>query len=448
MKYDIVVIGGSAAGLIAAMSSRKLYKDKKILVIKKTEMELVPCGIPYTFNTLGSVENDAMGIEAKFKAQNVDLLIDEVIDGDSKSKKVITKGGKEFEYDKLIMATGSTPFVPPIPGYDLENTFNVPKDAEYLKVMKKKLEGLNDVVILGGGFIGVEVADEIKKSGKNVTLIEALPDLLFMSFDTEFGAIAKGELEKDGIRVLTSTKAKEITGNGKVEKIILENGEEIKTDAVVFSTGYRPNVSLAEKFNLQLTKYGFIKTDAYMRTTEPDIFAIGDCAQHTDMFTGKSSKLMLASAAVYDARIAASNLCCLRAIRRNKGSLSVYSTLIGSLAFGAAGVNEKIANQEGFVVDSVTVETFDRHPGKFADSTKTKFKLIFSKDSGIVLGAQIVGGKGVGEMVNIISLAIQMNATVNDLFNMQIGTHPLLTAAPTTYPIPAAAELALIKMKK
>ncbi|KLO21533.1 FAD-dependent pyridine nucleotide-disulfide oxidoreductase [Marinitoga sp. 1197] len=446
MKYDIIVIGGSAAGLIAAITSRKLYRDKKILVIKKLEKELVPCGIPYIFHTLGAVEKDYMGIEEKFKANNIDVLIDEVIDGNVKSKRVLTKGGKEFEYDKLIIATGSTPFVIPIPGRDLENVMTIPKNYKYLGNVHEKIKNAKNVIIIGGGFIGVEVADEIKKSGKNVTLIEARDYLLPASFDSDFGEIAKQEIEGDNVKVFLSTKVKEIVGNDKVEKVILENGEEIPADVVILATGYKPNTELAKKLGIKISEWGYIETDDYMRTSIKDVYAAGDCVQHKDYFTGKPSRLMLASAAVFDARIAASNLYKLKLLRTNKGSLNAYSTMIGSKAFAAAGITEAVAKEEGFDVIVGRAEVVDRHPGKFADASKIIMKLIFSKECGLLLGAQIVGGKSVGEIINIISLAIQKEVNVKDLLTMQIGTHPLLTAAPTVYPLSIAAEQALAQM--
>ncbi|GAB6190010.1 FAD-dependent oxidoreductase [Marinitoga arctica] len=446
MKYDIIVIGGSAAGLIAAMTSRKLYKDKSILVVKKLDKELVPCGIPYIFHTLGGVEKDYMGIEEKFKANNIDLLIDEVIEGNTTEKKIKTKNGKEFEYDKLVIATGSTPFVIPIPGHDLENVMTIPKNYKYLNDVHEKIKNAENVVIIGGGFIGVEVADEIKKSGKNVTLIEARENLLPASFDSDFGEIAKKEIESDNVKVLVNTKVKEILGNGKVEKVVLENGEELPADIVILATGYKPNTELAKKLGIKISEWGYIETDDYMRTSIKDVYAAGDCVQHKDYFTGKPSRLMLASAAVFDARIAASNLYKLKLLRTNKGSLNAYSTMIGSKAFAAAGITEAVAKAEGFDIVVGKAEVVDRHPGKFADASKITMKLIFSKECGLLLGAQIVGGKSVGEIINIISLAIQKEVNVKDLLTMQIGTHPLLTAAPTVYPLAVAAEQALAQM--
>ncbi|PLV59122.1 FAD-dependent oxidoreductase [Thermotoga sp. KOL6] len=443
MKYDVVIVGGGPAGLVAAFTAKRFYKDKKILVVKRTEKEMVPCGIPYIFYTLGGVEKDYMGIEERFKSAGIDLMIDEVVGGDTDQKKITTKDGKEVYYDKLIIATGSSPRIPKIPGVDLEGVFTVPKTADYLKKLFEKVKEAKNVVIVGGGFIGVEVADELKKTGKNVTLVEIMDSLLPISFDPDFGELARQEIEAENLKVLTGRKIVEILGSTKVEGVKLDNEETIPADVVVLATGYKPNSELANKLGLKVTDLGFIETDEYMRTSATDVFAAGDCVQHKDFLTGKPSRLMLASAAVFDARIAASNLYGLKVIRTNKGSLNAYSTVIGSKAFGSVGITERVAKEEGFEIIVGKAEAPDRHPGKFEDTTKLIVKLIFSEDSKILLGAQVCGGKSVGEIVNILSLGIQKGITANDLFTMQIGTHPLLTAAPTVYPLAKAAEMVL-----
>ncbi|KAF2958263.1 pyridine nucleotide-disulfide oxidoreductase [Thermotoga sp. Ku-13t] len=443
MRYDVVVVGGGPAGLVAAFTTKIHHKDKKILVVKKTQKELVPCGIPYVFHTLNGVENNYMGVEERFQKAGIDLLIDEVVDGDVNQKKIFTRDGTEINYDKLILATGSVPAVPKIPGVELENVFTVSKDANYLRTVLEKTKDSKNVVIIGGGFIGVEVADELKRSGKNVTIVEMMDCLLPVSFDPDFGELARKEIEAENVKVYTSTKVVEIFGSKAVQGVTLDNGERIVADAVIIATGYKPNSDLARKLGLKITEYGFVETDEYMRTSKVDIFAAGDCVQHRDFLTGKPSRLMLASAAVFDARIAASNLYGLKVIKTNKGSLNAYSTIIGNKAFGSVGITERTAREEEFEIVVGKAESFDRHPARFADTSKLIVKLIFSQDSKILLGAQVCGGKSVGEIVNLLSLGIQKGITANDLFTMQIGTHPLLTSAPTTYPLTIAAESVL-----
>jgi NADPH-dependent 2,4-dienoyl-CoA reductase/sulfur reductase-like enzyme len=338
---------------------------------------------------------------------------------------------------------GSIPTVPKIAGADLPNVFTISKDAKYLSSVLEKTRTCGNIVIIAGGFIGVEVADELKRAGKNVTIVEIMDSLLPISFDPDFGELARKEIEAENLKVYTSRKVVEIYGSKSVEGVKLDNGENIPADAVILATDYKPNRDLAQQLGLKITEHDFMKTDEYMRTSRPDVFATGDCVQRRDFLTGKPSRLMLASAAVFDARIAASNLYGLKVIRTNKGSLNAYSTLIGHEAFGSVGITERTAKEAGFEIVVGRAEGIDRHPGKFGDTSKLIVKLLFSKDSRILLGARIYGGKSVGEIVNIVSLGIQKGITANDLFTMQIGTHPLLTSAPTSYPLTIAAEQVL-----
>jgi len=442
MKYDVVVIGGSAAGLISAKTAKLSYPEKSVLVIRKEEISLVPCGIPYGFSTLKSIDDDIMGIDP-IKKLGVDFLIEEVTKVDIKSKKVFTSNN-EVEYDKLIFATGSTPFIPPIEGKDLDGVYTIPKDYYYLKDAIDKIKKAKDIVVIGAGFIGIEVSDELRKEVDNVTLVEALDCVLPLAFDRDIAEEIAAKLRENGLNIMISKRVKRIVGeNGKVSAVEFEDGEVIKADAVILSIGYKPNTKLAADAGLLIGKNGAIWVDEYLRTSEKDVYAAGDCAEHKDFFTRRSTKLMLASTATFDARVAGENLFTLKVVRESKGNISIFSSAIEGLAMGAAGVTEHTAIKEGFEIVIGKFSTIDRHPGTLPDKTKTVVKLIFAKYSGVLLGAQIIGGKSVGEMINILGLAIQKTMTATELATLQFGTHPLLTAAPTMYPIVSAAESAL-----
>ena len=445
MKKEIVVIGGGPAGLISAATAKKNFPDKDVLIIKKEKVGLVPCGIPYIFSTIGSVDGDIMST-AGVEKLGVEFLVDEVVDVSFEEKKLRTKAGEEIEYEKLILAVGSTPIIPKIPGHDLEGVYTVSKYKDYLEKLLEAVKSANRILIIGGGFIGVEVSDEINKLGKNVTIVEMLENLLPNAFDDDMGGILEENMKNKGIKVFTKTKVEEILGDGKVRAVKLSSGEELETDLVIFSVGYRPNTAWLKDKGIRLMENGSIWVDEYMRTSVKDVFAVGDCAAHRSFFTRKPSGLMLASTATFDARIAGANLYGLKVIRMNKGNLAVYSTSVEGLTLGRAGLNEKMAKEEGFEYVVGKAQGLDRHPGKIPDATKITVKLLFSKASGILLGGQIAGGKSVGEMINIVALAMQMGATANDMYTMQIGTHPLLTSAPTTYPLLLAAEDAMRKM--
>ncbi|NJE54871.1 pyridine nucleotide-disulfide oxidoreductase [Thermococcus sp. 21S9] len=444
MKYDVVIIGASAGGITTAISAKKFYPDKSVLVIKREKVGMIPCGIPYIFGTLKSVDDDVLPVEKFLEPLGVDILTDEVTDIDPKRKVVRTRSGKEIAWEKLVLATGSKPAKPDFPGIDLEGIYTVPKDYEYLTKLRERVEEAEKIVIVGGGFIALEVGDEIRKLGKDVTLV-VRSRLLRSSFDPEFSEMVEERLKEAGINIAYG-QVEGFARNGKVEKVKLLDGREISADLVILSTGYRPNVELAVKAGLKVTRYG-VWTDEYMRTSHPDIFAVGDCVEHRDFFTGKPYQLMLASTATFEARIAGANLFKLQIVRENRRTIGAYSTHIAGLTLAAAGLTEEQAKKEGFEVIVGYGRGPDRHPAKFPDTSMVTVKLIFSRDRGAILGAQIAGGKSVGEMINILALAIQKRLTASELYTLQIATHPLLTASPVGYQILQAAEDALAKLR-
>ena len=444
VKYDVLVVGGGPAGLITAATAKKNYPEKSVAIVKKEKVGMIPCGIPYIFGTLGGTDKNVLPTKG-VESLGVDIVVAEVKSIDHERKVAKTTEG-DIEYEKLVLATGSKPVVPNIEGKDLEGVFVISKYKEDLDELYEALKSAEKVVIIGGGFIGVEVADEIRKMGKKVTIVEIMDHLLPAAFDPEFGEMVKNTLSEKGVEVLTSTKVVRLEGGKKVEKVILENGE-IDADLVIFSTGYKPRTDLAQEIGLKLGETGGIWTDEYMRTSVPDVYAVGDCVEHICFFTRRPSRLMLASTATFEARVAGANLYKLRVLRTNKGNLGIFSTSIEGLTLGAAGCNEKMIREEGFEVVVGEAKAPDRHPGSIPDASQITLKLIFSAESGHLLGGQIAGGKGVGEMINMIGMAIQKGMTAAELATLQIGTHPLLTAAPTVYPVVTAAENALMKMR-
>jgi len=412
MKKEILIIGGGPAGIITATTAKKTYPEKTVAVVRKEETGLVPCGIPYIFGTLNSVDANIMGIKPAEKL-GVEFVIDEVTAVDFERKTVLLKSGDSIEYEKLVFATGSRPVLPPIEGKELKGVFTVAKNKEYMEEVFNFAKNAKRVIIVGGGFIGIEVGDEIRKMGKEVTIIEAMPHLLPAAFDEEFGKIAEEKLTEHGATIKTNLRVSKILGNESVTGVEFEDGSNLTAE----------------------------------RTSVRDVFAVGDCAEHKDFFTRKPSRLMLASTAVFDARVAGANLYHLKVVRENHGNLGVFSTSIEGLTLGAAGMTERTACAEGFECVIGEAKSVDRHPGTLPDKSPLYVKLVFSKESGLLLGAQIAGGKSVGEMINILGLGLQMGITANDLVTMQIGTHPLLTSAPTTYPLVLAAESAIMKLR-
>lgn len=447
-QVDVLVIGGSAAGIVAATTSRNFYPDKTVALVRKEKKMLVPCGIPYMFGTLNSSENNIVP-DMVLENQDIDLIIDEVVSVDQQNKTCTLTDGSEIGFVKLIFATGSSPIKPQwLEGIDKENVFFIPKEKEYLDKGSKAFAGCNKIVVIGGGFIGVEMADELVKAGKDVTIVELLPHVLSLAFDEEFASRAEDALVARGIKLCCRLKLQKIMGEGKVTGVLLENGEILETEAVVMSVGYHPNSELAEKAGLTISKMGFIKVDEYMRTENPDISAVGDCAEKFSFITRTPKRTMLASTACAEARIAGMNLFKLSTVRSFNGTISIFCTAIGEDSFGAAGVTEDLAKERGFDVFTGIFEGIDCHPGSLPDTHKQIVKLIASKDSGTILGGEVFGGKSVGELTNLIGFIIQSRMTVDAVLTSQIGTHPLLTGPPTAYPLIKAVEMIAIKRNK
>ena len=452
---NIVVVGGGPAGVISAVAAHKYYPDKKILVIKNVEEGVIPCGIPYMFASLDSPQENVL-TNAVLEKNNVDIVIDEATRINRDAKMVYTKDNNEFHYEKLILALGSTPILPPIPGVNKKGVYPVHKDVGYLKEVIKKIKEAKNVLVLGGGFIGVEFADEISQikgvnpvgapnfsNGVNVYLVEMLPNLLANSFDPEFGKLAENKLETNGVKILTDTRVEEFLGAEKVEKVRLSNKEELDIDSAILGIGTVPNIQLARESGLDLGKGKGIWVDEYMRTIDKDIFAVGDCAGKRDFYTRKDAPVMLASTATAEARIAGANLYQLKVVRENKGTIAIYSTYVDGLVMGSAGLTEKSSKKEGFEIITGNVDGVDKHPPTIPGVSNVKVKLIFSKQSGIILGGQVAGGMSCGEMINIIGVAIQKRVSLTELETLQMATHPYLTSAPTMYPLVIAAQNAV-----
>ena len=443
---DVLIIGGSASGIVTAVTGKSNYPDKTFMVVRKEKQVVVPCGIPYIFGSLDGSDKNLIP-DAVLENPGIKLKIDEAISVDLEKKICKTSDGTEIGFDKLVFATGSDTKVPNwLKGADKENVFTIPKDKIYLDKALSKLKDCKKIVVVGGGFIGVEVSDELNKKNKDVTIVEILPHVLSLAFDKEMAVRAEEILKSRGVKIKSGVGVKEILGDNKPTGVLLDNGETLDADAVILSIGYSPNTNLAKKAGLELNEKGFIKVGEYMRTENPNIFAVGDCAEKKDFFTRKTSSIMLASTACAEARIAGMSLYKLSAVKTFGGTIAIFSTAIGDTGFGVAGLTEDMARKEGFDIVEGSFEGIDKHPGTLPGTNKQMIKLVVAKDSGMILGGGVIGGLSAGELTNILGFVIQNKMTINSLLTAQIGTHPLVTAPPTAYPLIKAAEVVSKKL--
>ena len=448
-KFDVIVIGTGPAGIVTGIIAKKQFPDKSIMMIGEDKKGLVPCGIPYVFYDLDSVNKNAMGPKGFVDLGGI-VVVDPVVDVNIKQKNIKTKSGTTYVFDKLVFATGSIAVIADfIPGFDLKNVFYIKKNFEYIENLVDTLKDKKNIVIVGGGFIGAEVAEQLAKNkDKNISLIEAEDFCFSKTFSYDLSEIATEQLRKANIKVYTSSKVEKIIGkDGFVSAIQLNDKSEIETDAVIFSVGYKPNTEIAKNAGLQLNKMNAIHVDNYGRTVEKDIFAVGDCSQTIGFLTGRSDNIMLASTATSEARILGYNLYGIKIKNSCMGTVGIFSTEIHGLSMASVGLNEKNAVQANIQFITSQFSAPDRHPATIHDSSLLSAKLFVSPSDGSVLGAEIWGGKSSGEIINTLGLAIQKGITVYELISLQIGTHPLLTSAPTMPVIIKAAEIAISNIK-
>jgi len=441
-KYDVVIVGGGPAGVQAAVSARNTNPDKSIALVRKEQIPLIPCGIPYVFYRLKSVDDDILQ-DTLLQKNKIDILTGEVIGREAKT--ILFHGGERVAFDKLVLATGSIPITPQIPGRDKSGVYVLTKDYKRLVELRSAVKSHVRILIVGGGYVGAELADELLEAGKSVVLVERLSGLLPRSVDPEFGNMIQQELQNLGAEVITGTGVKTFEGKDRLTGAVLENGRQIHCDIAIVSVGFKPNTDIAQALELDChPKYGIL-VDEYMRTSDSDVFAVGDCAAKRSCYTGQYRQIMLASTAMSQGRLAGSNLFSINVLKSFPGTLGSFATKAGNMALGVTGLTETEAKEMGLEYVTGTAETVDRHPGSLPGASKVFMKLIFARYSRVLLGAQITGGDSVGECINMLSVMIQKKMTDIEIDTLQIGTHPLLTPSPLGYAVITATVDAITR---
>ena len=452
LDCDVLIIGGGPAGGVCAVTAKMNYPSKEILVVREFEVQLVPCAIPYIFGeTLGCSDKDVASCGAAVD-MGISTLLGEVRDIDFSGKIAFTTK-EAIHFDKLVFATGSKPFVHDSLRHalGLEGVFTVAKNKDLIDKSKAYIEDKNEVVVVGTGFIGIEMAMELATSGKNVTVVGGSKHILKGAFDSEIAMQAEAILMRAGVKFIGDDRVTAIIDENNdniVNGVELKSGKVLDAEVVILATGYKPNTELAQKVGISLGHYGGIWVDEYMRTANHDIFAVGDCSARRAFITKVPSKVMLASTSSAEGRVAGSSLYGLQYIKGFSGTIAIFSTMIGESAFSSAGVTEEEALEAGTDIVVGTFSGVNRHPATIPGAQKQYVKLIATKHGGQIIGGQIIGGTETGEMINIIGFVIESGLNVYKLMSMQVATQPMLTAAPTSYPITMAAVNIIAKMEK
>lgn len=422
----IVIVGGGACGASVAARLRRLDDSAEILILEKTqEISIANCGLPYyCSNIIDSEEKMHVSSVQKFKnLLNVDVRTGaEVTNIDRISKTVTVNSTEEISYDKLVLTLGAEPIRPQIDGVHNNKVYTLRRlqDAEKIKEHIKEINAKNAVVI-GGGFIGVEMAENFAKmSGLETTLVELAPHIL-PPVDKEIAAFAQNEMRKQGVNLILSDGVKSFTN----EEIVLNSGRKLPYDIAVLAIGVQPSIVLAKDCGLEIGKTGGLKVNANMQTSDPNIYAGGDSVEVEDFVTGQETLIPLAGPANRQGRIIADNIA---------GYNSVYKKTIGSavvkvfgLTVASAGNSEKELVKKDIPYWKTFTNSFS-HASYYPNATRAVYKIMFNND-GVILGVQAVGQEGVEKRVDVIATAMRGGMRVWDLIDVELCYAPPYSSA-------------------
>lgn len=432
MKRKIVIVGGVAGGAGAAARLRRLDEEAEIVMFEKGEyISFANCGLPYY---IGGViaERDKLLVQTEEKMEerfHVDIRVKSEVTKifrDTKEVEVVS-GGQSYResYDYLVLSPGAEPVVLPVPGADKKGIFTLRNmaDVDRIKDFVIKEKPVSAVVI-GGGFVGVEMAENLKHAGLDVLLVEAA-DQVVGPLDPEMARMVEKNLLENGVKLALRDGVKEFSGDGRME-ITFKSGQKVETDLVIMAVGVRPETKLAKEAGLALGEHGGIQVDEFLQTSDPFIYAVGDAIEVKNLVSGDHALIPLAGPANKQARIVADNICG----RRTKytGSQGTSILKVFQLTAAATGNNEKVLKKTGMpYLKSYTHS--GSHAGYYPGALNMVIKLLFAPDTGQVLGAQIVGAKGVDKRIDVLATAVRHGLTVYDLEELELAYAPPYSSA-------------------
>ncbi len=424
MKY--LVVGGVATGASAAARLRRLNENAEIIVFEKGSfVSFSNCGLPYRFsNTIDATEKLVLMSPEKLNAQyNLDVrIMNEVIKIDAENNQVEVLNHDTNEtyiesFDKLVVSPGAEAIVPPFSGLDLIDNFTLKTVPDVAKIMNLlETKEVKHMTVVGGGFIGVEAAENFREAGYEVTLIEGSNQIL-APFDYEISLLADLEMKKHGIEVLKN----DLVDSFKENTVVLKSGREITTDGVVLSIGVKPDTKFLAASGIDVDERGFIQVNDNYQTNYPDIYAGGDAILITNQLTGEKQALALAGPANKQGRLIADHISGRKFV--NKGYIGSSIIKVFDLTLAATGLNEKALANTDYEYEVAYAAPTDR-VGLMPGVAGVISKLIFDKTDGKILGAQAVSTGVADKRIDVIATAIKAEMTIYDLYDLELCYAP------------------------
>lgn len=419
----IVIIGGVAGGMSAATRLRRLDADAEVIVLEKSGfVSYANCGLPYYVGGVIEEESDLLvqtpeSLHARFR---LDVRIQsEAISIDTKSKflrvkKLTNNEEYELSYDKLVLSPGASPIVPPIPGVDRAMTLRTVEDVE--RIVSRVSQKPKTAVVIGGGFIGVEIAENLIHKGIKTSVVEAA-DQVLAPLDPEMASLVAREMISHGVDLHLGASASSISPT----HVSLSNGTELEGELVILAIGVRPDVTLARSAGLEVGSRNGISVDDFNRTSDPNIYAIGDAAEKTDSLDGSATLVPLANIANRHGRVVADHINGLTV--RPVKTIGTAIVKVFDLMIATTGWNEKRLKATNRAHMCIHTHP-NSHAGYYPDAKQMTLKLIFDPKSGEILGAQGVGIEGVDKRIDVIATAIRGDITAPELADLELAYAP------------------------
>lgn len=430
----VVIIGGVAGGATAAARLRRLDEKAEIIILERGEfISFANCGLPYYIG--GEITNkNALTLQTpqSFKMRfNIDVRINsEAIEIDPKSNTVtvrnLSDGSIYMEsYDKLVLSPGAEPIKPDIPGINSDKVFTLRNIPDTMKI-KKYIDEKNpkSALVVGGGYIGVEMAENLSNAGLKVTIAE-LSDHLIAPLDFDMAADVQNYLENNGIRLIFNNGVKSVSDNGNNLSVSLQNGS-FDTDMIIMSVGVRPETHLAQNCGIRTDKRGSIIVDRNMKTNIHDIYAVGDAIQIENFISKQPAFIPLAGPANKQGRIAADNICGIESEYTGTQGSSVLKVF--DMTVAATGLNEKSAKDAGIDFDKTYIYSAS-HAGYYPGASNMSIKALWDKKDLKIIGAQIVGFEGVDKRMDVIASVMRLGAKITDLTSLELCYAPPFSSA-------------------